>query len=102
MVRELIGKAAVDPLNRASKASGHCADLAAPARDTYAICNPRMARRRSLLEPANKRHQGLDLVVGQHATERLHLFLAVLVLQSFLDLFEHLLIGERRLISCIR
>jgi len=57
---------------------------------------------KSLFESANERHQCFDLVVRKHATESLHFFFAVFVFQPFLDLLEHLLIGERRLIRRVR
>src|SRR5205823_4671196 len=52
----------------------------------------------SFLQPANERYKSFYLFVGKRATESLHFFFAVFVFQPFLDLLEHLLIGERRLI----
>src|SRR6266545_1161892 len=75
-----------------------CIGLAQPARDAWAIRWPASARTESFLQRANVRHEGFYLVFGKGATERLHFFFAVLVLHPFFDLFEHLLVGEGRLV----
>src|SRR5690349_11976627 len=62
------------------------------------ICGPAD----SLLQPAHKGDERLYFVVGKSAAECLHFLFAVLVLHSFFDLLEHLLVGKSLLVLGIR
>ena len=59
------------------------------------------AQEELFLERADVGNEGFHLIVVEFVGERLHALFTILILHPFLDLLEHLLIREGRLIRCI-